>query len=188
MKTILICNQKGGVGKSMLCDEICYALERDQVKFNLYDLDQQGSLTHEAREIDDAAVAVVDTPGALQNDLTKWIEAADMVIVPTLMTRKDLAPLERMIKILEPFEGKKPILYVLNMYDRTNMTKDFNTWFDENYPECNTAILARTTALPQADACGQSVVDFAPRSTGAEQIKNIYAYVKTTLNIREGWR
>lgn len=188
MKTILICNQKGGVGKSMLCDELCYALERDQIKFNLYDLDQQGSLTHEAREIDDAAVAIVDTPGALQDDLTKWIDAADMVIVPTLMTRKDLVPLERMIKILESFEGKKPILYVLNMYDRTNMTKDFNTWFDENYPECNTAILARTTALPQADACGQSVVDFAPRSTGAEQIKNIYAYVKTTLNIREGWR
>jgi chromosome partitioning protein len=188
MKTILVCNQKGGVGKSVICDEICYGLERDQVSFNLYDLDQQGSLTHEARETEDAAVSVVDTPGALQDDMTKWIDAADMIIVPTLMTRKDLAPLERMIQLLEPFEGKKSILYVLNKWDRTNMTKDFIRWFDENYPNCKTAILASTTAIPQADACGKSIVEFAPKSQGSEHVKSIYGYVKTELNIREGWR
>ena len=188
MKTILVCNQKGGCGKSTLVEEICYALERDGIQFNLFDLDKQGSLTHETREVKDAAVTIVDTPGSLQGEIREWIEAADMIIVPTLMTRKDLAPLELMIEILQPYEGKKSILYVLNEWDRTNMTKDFMNWFNANYPDCKTAILARTTAIPQADANSKSVVEFAPRCAGSEQIKGIYHYIKTQLNIREGWR
>lgn len=188
MKTILITNQKGGVGKSMLCDELCFAAERDQIIYSLYDLDQQGSLTHEAIENEDAAVAFVDTPGALQADMSKWIEAADMIIIPTLMTRKDLAPLERMIEIMEPYKGQKEILFILNEWDRTNMTKDFCGWFEEKYPDCKNMVLARTTAFPQADACGKSIVEYNPRCAGAKQIQGIWAYVKTALNIREGWR
>ena len=188
MKTILIANQKGGVGKSMLCDELCFAAERDEIVYSLYDLDKQGSLTHEESEREDAAVAIVDTPGALQEDMSKWIEEADMIIIPTLMTRKDLAPLERMIEIVSPYQGKKEILFVLNEWDRTNMTKDFQKWFEEKYPDCKNMVLARTTAFPQADACGKSIVKYNPSCAGSKQIQGIWAYVKTVLNLKEGWR
>lgn len=188
MKTILITNQKGGVGKSMLCDELCYAADRDSIIYNLYDLDQQGSLTHEEIERKDAAVAFVDTPGALQEDMSKWIEAADLIIIPTLLTRKDLVPLERMIEIMEPYKGKKEFLYVLNEWDHTNMTKDFIAWFEEKYPDCKTFIVSRATAFPQADACGKSIVEFNPRCSGSKQIQGLWAYIKMALNLREGWR
>lgn len=188
MKTILIANQKGGVGKSMLADELCYALERDEIIYSLYDLDQQGSLTHEAVERENAAVAIVDTPGALQGEMKKWIDAADLIIIPTLLTRKDKAPLERMIKIIEPYLGKKSILFVLNEWDRTKMTKDFCRWFENSYPECKSAVLARTTSFPQADACNMSIVEFASKSQGGNQISGIWAYIKTELNLKEGWR
>ena len=114
MKTVLICNQKGGVGKTLIADELAFALERDKIPFNFYDLDDQGSAIHQTSEDPDAAVQIVDTAGALQADLIKWIEDADFIIVPTMMSNRDAAPLERMISILDRFKNIKPTLYVFN--------------------------------------------------------------------------
>ena len=78
MKTVLICNQKGGVGKTLIADELAFALERDGIPYNFFDLDGQGSSIHETSETDDAQVQIIDTPGALNKHLTKWVEAADI--------------------------------------------------------------------------------------------------------------
>jgi len=39
MKNILICNQKGGVGKSLIADELAFFFERNKTPYNFYDLD-----------------------------------------------------------------------------------------------------------------------------------------------------
>ena len=31
MKTVLVCNQKGGVGKTLIADELAFALERSKI-------------------------------------------------------------------------------------------------------------------------------------------------------------
>ena len=188
MKTVLICNQKGGVGKTLIADELAFAFERDGVSFSFYDLDQQGGVIHEAKEIDDAQVAIVDTPGAIQADLKKWMEEADMIIIPTMMSNRDVPPLERMIELCAEYQGKKPILFILNRWNHYNITKDFSDWFNEKYPELKTAVLSDCTAFNQAGARGISIQQMAPRSTGAKQIAQIYGFVKTELNIKEGWR
>lgn len=41
MKTILVCNQKGGVGKSLVADEIAFSFERSGIPVSFYDLDAQ---------------------------------------------------------------------------------------------------------------------------------------------------
>lgn len=188
MKTVLICNQKGGVGKTLIADELAFAFERDGVSFSFYDLDQQGGVIHEAKEIDNAQVAIVDTPGAIQADLKKWMEEADMIIIPTMMSNRDVPPLERMIELLSEYEGKKPILFVLNRWNHYNITKDFVEWFDAKYPDLKTAILSDCTAFNQAGARGISIQEQSPRSTGAKQMAQIYGFVKTELNLKEGWR
>ena len=73
MKTILVCNQKGGVGKSLVADEIAFSFERSGIPTSFYDLDAQGGTLHKTREVDGAEVAVVDTPGALQEALADWL-------------------------------------------------------------------------------------------------------------------
>ena len=65
MKTILVCNQKGGVGKSLVADEIAFSFERSGIPTSFYDLDAQGGTLHKTREVDGAEVAVVDTPGGV---------------------------------------------------------------------------------------------------------------------------
>lgn len=188
MKTVLICNQKGGVGKTLIADELAFAFERDEIKFSFYDLDQQGGVIHEAKELDDAQVAIVDTPGAIQADLKKWMDEADMIIIPTMMSNRDVPPLERMIELAEEYQGKKPILYILNRWNHYNITKDFTDWFEEKYPNLKTAVLSDCTAFNQAGARGISIQKQAPRSSGAKQIAQIYGFVKTELNLKEGWR
>ena len=115
MKTILICNQKGGVGKTLIADELVFVLERDLIPYSLYDLDNQGYAIHKTTNNPNAEVQVVNTPGALQENLLQWIKEAEFIIIPTMMSNRDTAPLERMIKILEPYKDKKSVLYVLNI-------------------------------------------------------------------------
>ena len=58
MKTILVCNQKGGVGKSLVADEIAFSFERSGIPVSFYDLDAQGGTLHRTHEADGAQVAV----------------------------------------------------------------------------------------------------------------------------------
>ena len=74
MKTILVCNQKGGVGKSLVADEIAFSFERSGIPVSFYDLNTQGGTLHKTHEADGAQVAVVDTPGALQEALADWLK------------------------------------------------------------------------------------------------------------------
>lgn len=68
MKNIVICNQKGGVGKTLISDELAFLFEKDEIKINFYDLDQQGGTLHKTQESEDAAVSIIDTPGALMSE------------------------------------------------------------------------------------------------------------------------
>ena len=188
MKTILICNQKGGVGKTLIADELAFALERDLIPYSFYDLDNQGSAIHKTTNNPNAQVQVVDTPGALQENLLQWIKEADFIIVPTMMSNRDTAPLERMIKILEPYKDKKSVLYILNKWNRYNITKDFINWFQAKYPDLRTTILSDTTTFNQAGAYGISIFDYQKNNIGCRQIETIYGIIKYELNLRESWR
>lgn len=188
MKTVLVCNQKGGVGKTLISDEIVFGFERDDIQYNYYDLDTQGGSLHKQIENEGAVVQVIDTPGAIQADLIKWIEEADMIIVPTKLTLRDQPPLETMIEILKPYQGKKPILYVLNGWNRHNACKQFTDWFAEAHPDLKSAILCQSEMFNYAAAMGGSVLDYKADSLPAQQIQAIYAIIKFELHLVEGWR
>lgn len=185
MKTVLVCNQKGGVGKTLIADELAFALERDKIAYNFYDLDGQGSSIHETHEDPKAEISIVDTAGSLQNDLLKWIEEADFIIVPTMMSNRDVKPLQRMIEILTPYKGKKALLFVFNRWNRFNISKDFIAWFNTMYPDLKTTCLSDTTAFNQAGACGVSIHDFQSSNIGCKQIDHIYSAVKYELNLKD---
>jgi len=101
------------------------------------------------------------------------------------MSNRDVKPLERMIKILEPYKGKKPMLFVFNRWNRFNISKDFIGWFNTKYPDLKTACLSDTTAFNQAGACAVSIHDFQPSNIGCRQIDHIYSAIKYELNLKD---
>lgn len=160
VKTILCANQKGGVGKSMIADEIAFSLDRDKIPYNFYDLDGQGGTIHETSEADGALVSVVDTPGALLDQTSDWIRASDVVIVPTRPTSRDIPPLMRMIEMVN--NSRKPgseVFYVVNCMNRFRACDDFIDWVTEAIGiHCQFALIPQSEAFVQAAAAGVSVL------------------------------
>lgn len=184
MKTVLVCNQKGGTGKTTLADEIAFEFDRLNLKYDFYDLDGQGGCIHAGHEVEDAEYGIVDTPGALQKDMGKWMQNADLIIIPTKMTSKEIEPLERMIELVKQNNVKVPVLFVLNMKNQYSASKDFEEWFTEAHPECRTVVIPQSEIFVQAAASGMSVIDFKKSSVPAEKVKALVSIVKYELGIK----
>ena len=167
MVTILVCNQKGGVGKSLVADELTFSFERSGKVVNFYDLDAQGGTLHKTSETDGAEISVVDTPGALQAGLIDWLKAADLIVIPTRTTSRDIEPLLRMQQAVEQAGKSNRVLYVLNGWNRWRASSDFKAWFKE-YVKSPVVTLPQSEQFVQAGAAGVSVVEYAPKSSAAK--------------------
>ena len=181
-KTILIANQKGGVGKTWIADELCFMCENSDMPYTLRDYDGQGGLNHTPVESEDPALIIIDTPGALQENLNGWIKQADLIIVPTLMTKVCIEPLERMLEILRPWQRMgKDVVVVLNQWNRYNACADFEEWYFEKYPEQKTITLSESEVVRQAINAGKSVVNYKKYSKSASEMMVFYEYIMNIL-------
>lgn len=174
MFNILIANQKGGVGKSVVADELAFSFERSGIPINFYDLDGQGGTLHKSVEREDALVSIIDTPGTLSKQLGGWIASADLVVIPTRTTSRDIEPLWR-VKTIAKNSGK-PIIYVFNGWNRYRASRDFMSWFrgacgDE---DMLAYALPQSEMFVQAAAAKMSVVAYARRGS---------AVVRATLEL-----
>lgn len=185
MKSVLICNQKGGVGKTLLADEVAFSFDRAGVPYNFYDLDCQGGCIHKQQEQENAQYCVVDTPGALQKEMLDWMKEADVILIPTRMTSRDMVPLETMIKLVKSEGVTAKVIFVLNGWNRFSATRDFEEWFAEEYPNEKTVTIPQSEMFTQAGLNGQSVIDFKPHSAAAEQIRLLTGLIKYELGIKQ---
>lgn len=182
MKTILICNQKGGVWKTTIADELAFSFDRTNTPYSLYDMDGQGGLLHEPAEREDAEVAITDTPGALQQDLKSWIDMADVIIIPTLPSSRDLVPLQTMLELVKG--TSKQVYVVLNEYGGTYVaSRAFNDWLET---ECTYPVLAlpRSEVVIQAAMAQKSVVDYAPKHGSVIAIKRLTDTIRRAVGIK----
>ena len=132
------------------------------------DLDAQGGTIHQTAQQEGAKVAVIDTPGALQQDLKDWIAEADIIIIPTRTTSRDIEPLQRMQKAVQVVQQKgKPVLYVLNGWNRWRASSDFLEWFKASGVDAPIFKLPQSEQFVQASAGGVSVVAYSRHSPAA---------------------
>ena len=182
MKNILIVNQKGGSGKSTLADLLMWEFEREGIPASFYDLDGQGGVIHDTYEDPKAKVAVIDTPGALVEDVKAWIKEADLIIVPTKTTMLDLKPLQRMMDIVNSVECPK--IYVETMWNRFTTANGFDEWLrDETEGKAQIYRIPQSEQIAQATAMGKSVIEYAPKSSAAKAAKEFVAGVRKTIKV-----
>lgn len=167
MKKILICNQKGGVGKSLIADEIAFSFERSNIPTAFLDLDSQGGTVHKTDKRSDAKVAIIDTPGALQVKMGEWMTAADVIIIPTRTTSRDIEPLLRMLEIVRENTQETPVVIVMNGWNRWRASSDFLSWFNnrnKTYIRSKKIVICKLPQSEQfvrASASGQSVIEYS---------------------------
>ena len=183
MKTILICNQKGGVGKSLIADELAFSFERTGTAMNFYDLDSQGGTIHKSSKTEEAQASVIDTPGALQKELGNWMQASDVIVIPCRTTSRDIEPLMRMMDAVQKNASGKPVIYVLNGFNRFRASRDFLAWFRKNIGDKTVLILPQSENFVQAGAYGKSVVEYAGKSKAAEAMLTLINEIRASAGL-----
>lgn len=177
-KTILMLNQKGGVGKSLLIDQLCYIADEAKMPYSLRDFDQQGGLNHKPVENPNAAVIFIDTPGQITQDMIRLIPQADLVLVPTNLSKKDIQPLQTTIKILTPYiQIGKDVLFILNRWNRFTAAADFEEWFYNTYPSAPTVEISDSDVLRQADEMGKRVFDYRRNSRSTLEMQVLWKVI-----------
>lgn len=186
MKTISFINQKGGVGKSLLADELAFEFERKGILFNFYDLDGQGGLFHQERKIEDAQYNIVDTPGGLTKDILNTIKETDIIIVPTKASIKEMEPLQRILQIIKNCKKDNAIvILVLNEWNRFTAYSQYAEWLAEEYPEFNKIVtIPQSEDLTKAGVYGKSVIEFNPRCKASEQLLKLWLIIECELGMR----
>lgn len=167
MKTILIANQKGGCGKTLVVDELAFSFDRTDVKYSLYDLDGQGGIIHEPKVIDDADYAIVDTPGYISDNLGELIQGADLIIIPTRTTYKDIPTLQTMLELIEQNGKSSDTMFIFNAWNRFNAAAAFEDWFKTVRDGRHVSIIPQSEEFAKAGMYGKSVVEYSPRSKAA---------------------
>lgn len=180
-KTVLIANSKGGVGKTTLASELAYAAQNSGLTFDYYDLDRQGGSSFADRQDPDSTLAIVDTPGALTEDLGKYIRSSDLIIVPTRMSYRDQQPLELMVKTVR--DAGVPAIYALSQANRYRVCTDFIEWFTSAYPDEPVIAIPQSELFPQAGLAGCSVCQLRLDSYPAQQINQLVGMVEQRLHV-----
>ena len=182
MKTIAVVCEKGGTGKSVIAAELYESYVRQGLRTSLYSLDGQYSDKPRSKKVDDAEVAVVDTPGVLTDNLTDIVKGADVVVVPVRPTPNDIEPFTRTVSIVAK-NTKAPIVIVVNGTNRFRMCASFMEWLGKKPWAKNVVKVPQSEAIVQAQGLQKSVMLVDRHGIVAEAVRRMCRMVSTLAGL-----
>ena len=131
-------------------------------------------------------LAVVDTPGALQSQLTDYMKAADVIVIPTRTTSRDIEPLQRMqVAVRANAPKAKVVIYVLNGWNRWRASNDFLEWFKGQVGNGAIVKLPQSESFVHASAYGRSVVEYSRFGKSVEATRELCNTVRKAIGFPE---
>jgi chromosome partitioning protein len=205
MYTIVAASQKGGSGKTTLSGHLAVeAVRQGAGEIALIDTDPQGSLAHwwNARQapaphfvkaglpdLENALaglermgvrIAVIDTPPAITQSISRVVAHADLVLVPTRPSPHDLRAVGATVDIAE--RHGKPLIFVINAATaRARITGESAVALSQHGTVAPVTIHHRVDfAASMID--GRTVGEVAPNSQSAKEISELWLYIQEKLS------
>jgi chromosome partitioning protein len=205
MYTIVAASQKGGSGKTTLTGHLAVeACRAGAGEIALIDTDPQGSLAHwwNARQapaphfvkaglmdLEEALaglkrmgikIAVIDTPPAITQSISRVVAHADLVLVPTRPSPHDLRAVGATVDIAE--RHGKPLIFVINAATaRARITGESAVALSQHGTVAPVTIHHRVDfAASMID--GRTVGEVVPSSQSAKEITELWVYIQDRLS------
>jgi chromosome partitioning protein len=205
MYTIVAASQKGGSGKTTLSGHLAVEASRSGAgDIALIDTDPQGSLAawwnarnspapHFVKaglpDLEAALaglhragvkIAVIDTPPAITQSISKVVAYADLVIVPTRPSPHDLRAVGATVDIAE--RHGKPVIFVINAATaRARITGESAVALSQHGTVAPVTIHHRVDfAASMID--GRTVGEVVPNSASAKEISDLWLYIQGRLS------
>jgi chromosome partitioning protein len=205
MYTIVAASQKGGSGKTTLSGHLAVEASRAGAgEIALIDTDPQGSLAawwnarnspapHFVKaglpDLEEALaclhragvkIAVIDTPPAITQSISKVVAYADLVIVPTRPSPHDLRAVGATVDIAE--RHGKPVIFVINAATaRARITGESAVALSQHGTVAPVTIHHRVDfAASMID--GRTVGEVVPNSASAKEISDLWLYIQGRLS------
>ena len=204
MKTIALVNQKGGAGKSTLCQELAVCAENGGAKVAIIDHDEQGSVSQWGKDRESEAPVIIpasgkplasfiklarekgydfvfiDTAGKDSPSSYEAMEQADLCLVPLRARKKDIYPAR--VNIEASIKLKKDLVFVLNhcppRLRRALLEKAGSLGASGTL--CPVRIGNRVT-FQDADDEGMSALEHSPADKSAQEILELWAWIQKFL-------
>lgn len=205
MKTIVILNSKGGVGKSSITRHLAVAAELESPgAVVMCDTDPQSSLADwwNARESDSPPLAVVgiaefsekqpalasrfeylffDTAAADSKPYAEILKTADLIVIPVVPSPDDIRSLSRLTLPVVRDSGR-PFIFVLSKARLgTQLLVSTMAALSQHGPVCETIIQERT-GYAKSSFAGSTVLEDEPTGKGAEEIRELWDFVKSRID------
>jgi len=205
VKTILILNSKGGVGKSNITRHLAVAAEQENPgQVILCDTDPQGSLADwwNAREAETPQLTnvtlsefrikhpiiaakfgylFVDTAAAHAEEYAEVLHAADLIIIPVVPSPDDMRSLSRLTLPIVKQSGR-PFSFVMSKARlSTQLLISTMAALSEHGAVCQTIIQQRE-GYGKAALAGSTLIEDEPNGKGAEEMRELWKFVKSRID------
>ncbi|MBX3327632.1 MAG: AAA family ATPase [Nitrospira sp.] len=205
MKTIMIVNSKGGVGKSNITRHIAVAAEQDNPgSVVLCDTDPQGSLADwwNARTAETPQLAIValseftskqpalaakfrylffDTAAAHAEEYSGVLKTADLVVIPVIPSPDDVRSLNRLTLPVVKASGRPFVFVMSKARQRTRLLVSTIAALSEHGPVSPTIIEQREGYAVSA-LTGSTLLEDDPSGKGAEEMRHLWEFVKLRID------
>lgn len=204
MHTIVLANQKGGVGKSTITAALGVCAEAmGQGPVVLIDTDSQQSLSkwwnrresktpHFAsveisklagylNDLKEAGVAlvVIDTQGAITADVRQVLSCADLVIIPTRASAMDLDVIADTVDMVEQ-AGKRMVFVINGAANRAAITGKTAVVLSQ-HGTVAPSVLYQRTVWAECWLAGQVAQEAEPDGKVAAEVSELCAYILKQL-------
>jgi len=209
-KTIAIAQQKGGAGKTTIAAQLAVAWAAQGLKVAMLDVDPQSSLSawygqrkeagvegslvvsdvqgwKLATEIDrlknDYDLLVIDTPPHAETDARVAVRAASLILVPVQPSPMDFWATKPTLELAR--REKSEALLVLNRVPARNKLADtIRAKIAEEGLPLAASQLGNRSGFAASMMEGKGIVESAPRSTGADEIRALADEIALILKLK----